>query len=1422
MSVDTPGLGEGKSVAARPRDAGPKIFISHPPEQQDFVERLEKDLRELEVTFSMTRRSAAEPERSSEVRDAVRTSSLVLVLVTSNRPQSGWDALELAIAREEQTPLLLVRYADVESSERWRAAVLGTPVTESNSGDWLVLDREQPLDERSKQVAAAITERVARQANLSDHERPSGGDELPHVAELVDTSTRKPMNEVLEAETGERSGPVVVGGYTLGPRLRESSIGVVYESCTPDGSHPVAIEILRGSASADQGRLKAVIADVQTLRDFAHQNVAFVLEAGIEDETAWIVSERIRGQTLREWQRAQTRRWGEIFVMYARLARGLAALHDHGVVHGHVTPDNVLIAEDGVPRLVGACLAALGDHAGVPGGAPEYLAPEVQHGLDRSERADQFGFCVALFEALTEAHPYAEWALDTLEARQVARGEPVTIEAFRRSYYREIFASTELGAVHWPPSASALPYGLQRAIEQGLHPRPAERFSSMKELLDELAEALKGVGPLGLKTGDGDDTAAEREVIDDRLYEALTPEAGPTIDEQRLLATVLKTLHIEPEPVVLGRFELKESLGEGGMGKVYRAFDPVLERSVALKVLRRGTSLAEARAMARVSSENIVRVWEAGTEGDQAWISMELVEGTTLRHWQGKQDWRAVIEAYRDAGRGLGAAHHEGIVHGDFKPENVLISEAGVPKVTDFGLATVAEAEGALGGTPEYMAPEQYEGRRDELSDQFSFCLCLFEVLMGVHPFSGCTYDEFASTARSDEPGVTDRVIRQRYRRSLLMNMKNGELHWPRRPVRVPRHVRRGLARGLSTSPAARFPSMEELLQSLDVRRAKWVGAVKLALPVLALGLGAGGGRYLESQERSAACEYPEQRYAEVWSDAARAELAQAHPEAAGELFVALDRYGERWVGAHREACERSARVGEWETWEPIRACLDQRLDEVEAVIERLPGSERPLSTVYDLGHRSPVICALNSADQPAPEPGTEQQVAKIRRGLAEAYADEVARDYDRGLATMTDVIADAEDLGYRPLVAEGYYGLGRLKVSKAIYQDRSTQAESETPGMRELARAELLAADSFSRSVFFDARIFRDKALAVMGQSDPSIADDLALEFPGLRADQRAELSEQRGLFHYQRAAKGDWQSAQAQQDLDEATRYFDQALARRTKLHDGVGRVKVLQNLGAVDVLRQDYARAQQRFGDAIAFWSSHGDGEGYLSSLYTQQINAMMRVDRARASVLAGQALETFADRPEDKLVVLLPTITTYWGDPEVLRFAREAMALLEEGVAAEPLHEAQLRIFALGALVRSTEAAASVGEALRWASRLQPVLIEQQDRLPVHMRAMAWSYLGRASLLGKQLDQAREALERALEEVPEQGMDEKENAHLHLDLTEVLLGLGQEERAREIHAQTAPVLDAIAKTSGEGAWVVELRQRYAGQGRTLARM
>jgi len=328
------------------------------------------------------------------------------------------------------------------------------------------------------------------------------------------------------------------------------------------------------------------------------------------------------------------------------------------------------------------------------------------------------------------------------------------------------------------------------------------------------------------------------------------------IDNRQQRAMIEAALFDEaPAPIKIGRFTIVRRIGEGGMGVVYMAYDEELDRRVAVKLLRGAADgesegsarlVREAQAMARLSHPNVVTVHEVGTFEGQIFVAMEFVAGADLRQWLKAEPrgWAQTVSCFVQAGQGLAAAHEAGLVHRDFKPDNVLVGDDLRVRVADFGLAhshgelepesprpaadpdsepsaISLTATGAVLGTPGYMAPEQLQGlATDERADQFSFCVALYEGLYAERPFAGKTVAALAvaieaGTVRAAPPGSE-----------------------------VPPWLRTALIRGLSADPRGRWPSMQALLAMLSNdpvarrRRRLKLGALGLSVAAALASLG--------------------------------------------------------------------------------------------------------------------------------------------------------------------------------------------------------------------------------------------------------------------------------------------------------------------------------------------------------------------------------------------------------------------------------------------------------------------------------------------------------------------------------------------------------------------------------------------------------
>lgn len=480
----------------------------------------------------------------------------------------------------------------------------------------------------------------------------------------------------------------------------------------------------------------------------------------------------------------------------------------------------------------------------------------------------------------------------------------------------------------------------------------------------------------------------------------------------------------------VGRYVLGRRLGSGAMGTVYRARDPELEREVAVKVVRADIALGEraeelharllreARTLAKLSHPNVVTVFDAGLWHERVFIAMELVEGMTLTRWMRQQQPSAaqVLELYVAAGRGLAAAHAAGVVHRDFKPDNVLIGADERPRVVDFGLSraiprpleaggsgTEETRSGALVGTPAYMSPEQLAGgTADARSDQFSFAAALWEGLYGQRPFPGAEPEAIAARMSAAPPEAPP-------------------------GARVPGALRRILTRALALSPAERFGGLGELLEALTMaqrrgrrlRRGALLGAVGGAL-LIALSLGIAQLRRCPSPAELAHGVFgPSAR------QAAQEALRRSGAPYAAETWATVERLmaaaADQWASGEHSRCLGEPRDG---------PCLDRAQAELRALVQALAKSQEVEGAVRAVTELR-VACEPGTRGVPAlpADPGKRAEVESIQAELATLYSElrlgRAAAVAGKGSA----LLRAAEASGHRPTEAEAAYYLGEVEA---------------------------------------------------------------------------------------------------------------------------------------------------------------------------------------------------------------------------------------------------------------------------------------------------------------------------------------------------------------------------------------------------------
>ena len=730
----------------------------------------------------------------------------------------------------------------------------------------------------------------------------------------------------------------------------------------------------------------------------------------------------------------------------------------------------------------------------------------------------------------------------------------------------------------------------------------------------------------------------------------------------------------------VGRYVVDDIIGAGGMGVVYEARDPELGRTVALKRVRadleaadeaQARLLREAQALARLSHPNVVAVYDIVLQDRQLFIAMERVHGPHLRLWLSAKPrpWREVLGRYLDAGRGLAAAHRVGVVHRDFKPENVLCEEGGRVCVTDFGLARInAPSEGPppeggrapgdrafvthatqwRAGTPAYMAPEQQAGRAaDARSDQFSFCVALYEALYGRHPFG-----------RREDPDA------------LLQAKSQGRMPSAPPGSAVPARVHKLLLRGLSVDPAARFESMDATLAALARERPGRARAWAMAACV---GLGMCGLAYGWERQRAGAsaglCAGAQAELAGVWDPATRQGLAQAwsnsglsgSAEAWREVDQAIDTYAQGWAAMHQEACLATQVRGEQSsTLLDLRmACLAGLRTELgaltqvfasprEPVIRRAPSAVRALTPVATCADRKGLLEGV----KPPADPAIATQVGALRAQFARVRALLRTDQQEPALAIARALPDAARKVGYRPALAEALLLAGRAQ----IYLGDPQEAE------RLLAQAELEADgsgdDRTRASALMDVVYLRAVHEKYEAAGEAARRTEAALDRMGEYGVLRGEFLISLGELQY------------AQDHFDAAKATFQEA----ARIASRVGSAAALTLPDALD----DLGMTEQAMGDAA-------DAEATLKKAI-ESAKATLGTRHSRYAAALSHYAQALLDQGRAE---------------EAEPFVRQSLALLEAALGKDSLNACDIRLL-LGQTLkdegRAQEAAQTLSDVL----------------------------------------------------------------------------------------------------------------------------
>ena len=743
----------------------------------------------------------------------------------------------------------------------------------------------------------------------------------------------------------------------------------------------------------------------------------------------------------------------------------------------------------------------------------------------------------------------------------------------------------------------------------------------------------------------------------------------------------------------VGRYVVLEKLGAGAMGVVYAAYDPELDRKIALKLLRpqeesptlerrQARMVREAKAIARVSHPNVVAVHDVGVHEGQVFMAMEHLAGGTLRSWIAakKRPWREVVQMFIAIGRGLAGAHAEGLIHRDFKPDNVLLDKNGVPKVVDFGLVRLSQSAadlatsgaievgtahepvavaaslvaagpaaltrtGALTGTPAYMAAEQFRGELvDARTDQFAFCVVLYEALYGERPFLG------------------DNII------ALADSVTIGRVKDAPKDSQVPGWLRRSLLRGLATARERRFATIDDLIALLANDPAKrtriWAaGGATLVAAVVAVGLA----HRMGSGERTM-CKGGAAHLAGIWElgtgDSERKAAIHRAFAASGKSYAAqayegaarlLDRYATRWTGMYTEACEATHVRGEQsaDVLDLRMTCLTERLGNARALSDVFAAADgKVVDNAVSAAAALPSLdrCAdvaqLRALVKPPEGQATRTRVDHLRVELDKLIALRDSGQCARAIPKANALIADARALGYQPLLADTLYESGQMglicgDMADTLQRFREAHAAASASRNDEVAAQASALIPLFAVNRLGQVLVAREWLEVARGDvarlGRETLADAMLAQAEGILAlsegaYDRAMTAADRSIDVTRRLLgpddpltitwegnKGDWQETAGR--LDEALRTDVQVIAHLERVlgRDHPRVAPFLSNEGTVLTLLGRHEEAEVACRRAIQIFRQSGADRENLEWALTALGRALLGQKRLSAAVV-----------------------------------------------------------------------------------------------------------------------------------------------------------------------------------------------------------
>ena len=918
---------------------------------------------------------------------------------------------------------------------------------------------------------------------------------------------------------------------------------------------------------------------------------------------------------------------------------------------------------------------------------------------------------------------------------------------------------------------------------------------------------------------------------------------------------------IEAGTVLDDRLRIEKRIGSGGMGVVFLAHHLQLERQVAVKLTHPGAGNSrmarlqrEAKAMARLAHENVITVYDVGSVNGQVYIAMEYLDGGTAKSFAGGEGrtWEEILAIYLRAGRGLVAAHEAKLVHRDFKPDNVLLGSDGRVRVADFGLVREAGAPpdeaaaamdpadttsgdasltrtGTTVGTPAYMAPEQHWGKvADEASDQFAFCVSVWEGLYGERPFSGKTASE------------------------LYLALREGEPPEPPSSSPVPQRIARVLRRGLAIDPKQRYRNMRRLLAALrhdpSKRRRRLFGGAALLSAAVA------GTYVLAADEPEDPCAVEAARVKSVWNpsrrEATRAAFAATNLSYADDTFRrtadAADHYAARWSDAARRACEATYLL-EAQTPEALGLrlrCLARRRSEFHALVDLLaePDAELVRSAAQAVANL-PSIDRCEDADALARVQPIKSEdagaVAEIEDVLARVNALEAAGRWVEALEELDSVSPRIEDLGYDRLRAGEREARGSVLIhlfrpdeASAVLQDALEYAfaSNEDEQASEILR-DLIHVDGYLRNRTAEARQWYRVALgwvrrfddeevkrallystfSLVEREDANFEEAIRLteealaiyaEYPDKDPQATTTLSY---LAEHHRMRGAPDQAAELQEQL------LAKSLAQNGEAHPRYGRALI--NAGGVyaSAGRDEEAIPLLEKGIAVRVAALGGHDAMSVQGLGNIATSTLALGDGDKALALVEEAVR-IAEEAEVNARTLLLVKGTYAGvlvdvgrNAEAVEVMREAEVLSSELNGAE--HQ-----FTIRTGVNLAAVLLNLGRIDEGTVAIDAAVPRAENRVDPMLMGFAYMTRGRARLLAGKYEDAIPDLERAIATTAA-----LQGRHVPMRAGPLaMLGVCQWHLGRtKAAAETLAKIDALPEIhEGYAAEVAELRGHLGG--------